>query len=195
MRIQKAQKHMDPTDPDPQHSVLYMYLLKCSVYILWVCGVWPYFFVFSQIERIKKREGVYRERVSAAGVKVCNFFSSLTSFCQQRFHYLNNDLQPVHTVHVARVDVSSVFGIRNVWYRCGSADPYQLIVRILLICSVANIVRNQFRCGIDSWRHLFHVKEFKISENCRRHILVEVDTPTDQHILAGDGKSGSCFKN
>ncbi len=25
-------------------------------------------------------------------------------------------------------------------------------------------VRNQFRCGIDSWRHRFHVKELKISE-------------------------------
>jgi hypothetical protein len=24
--------------------------------------------------------------------------------------------------------------------------------------------RNQFRCGIDSWRHRFHVKELKISE-------------------------------
>jgi hypothetical protein len=26
------------------------------------------------------------------------------------------------------------------------------------------LVRNQFRCGIDSWRHRFHMKELKISE-------------------------------
>ncbi len=85
--------------------------------------------MFSQIERIKKREGVYRERVSAAGVKVCNFFSSGTPFCQERLHYLNNDLQPVHMVHVARVDVLSVFRMRNVLVRLrgsilmNSTDP------------------------------------------------------------------------
>jgi hypothetical protein len=48
------------------------YVQYLQVLSLLTLGVWclTIFFMFSQIERIKKREGVYRERVSAAGVKV-----------------------------------------------------------------------------------------------------------------------------
>ncbi len=46
------------------------------------------------------------------------------------------------------------------------------------------LVRNQFRCGIYSWRHLFHVKELKISELSLFYVVCGGRTPLmhGQHI-------------